>query len=89
MSVIFTAEAESRRLKALQERRAKTPVTWELLRTTSLVEALHFAREKGWKEKKVQVKGVQISNDEVEYHVEPYEKDCMCPGILRYDEYFD
>lgn len=87
MSVMFTAEAEKRRQKAAQKRRAA--LTWELLKTFSLAEAAHFARENGWKEKKVQVRAVYSSGSETEYYVEPYETNCSCPNILKYSDYFD
>jgi hypothetical protein len=89
MSVFFTAEAEERRQKALVEQRAKKATTWELFKSTSIVESLQFAREHGWKNKKVQVRVVQIARDEQEFYVEPFEKDCSCPNILKYKDYFD
>lgn len=82
MGVQFTADAEKERLAARKRR-------WELLTTTSIVQALHFARDNGWKEKKVQVRSVQIDDQVVEYTVEPFEQDCSCPNILKYTDYFD
>lgn len=61
---------------------------WEYLRTYSLVEAVHKAREMGWYEKKVQVRMEPINSDTVEYVIEPFEKDCSCPLILKYTDYF-
>jgi hypothetical protein len=89
MSIIFTAEAEKRRQEAALQRRAKKSITWELLTTTSLAEATHFAKENGWKKKKVQVRITQINAEEYEYSVEPFERDCTCPNILKYMDYFD
>ena len=78
MPVEFAAAAEKKRAKA----------TWNLLSTNSLVEAVHFARDNGWKDKKVQVR-VERGNDYETYYVEPYEKGCGCRGLLKYKEYFD
>jgi len=55
----------------------------------SLVQTLHKARELGWKEKKVQVRLERLGTDMLEYIVEPFEKDCGCPNMLRYSDYFD
>lgn len=83
MSVQLTGEAEKERLA-----NRKLP-KWGLLNTFSIVEAVHFARENGWKEKKVQVR-VEIQGDDiVEYIVEPYEEGCTCRGLLKYKDYFE
>jgi hypothetical protein len=89
MGVIFTAEAEQRRTEAMQENRAKKSASWEYLTTFSLVEATHFARDMGWQKKKVQVRATRINESEWEYTVEPFEKDCSCPNILKFKDYFD
>lgn len=87
MSVKLTQEAENDRVANAQRLRAAQ--TWEYLRTTSLVEAVHFARDNGWKNKKVQVKAYPINDMEIEFFVEPYEKNCHCPNLLKYSDYFD
>jgi hypothetical protein len=90
--VLFTAEAEKMRQVYAQERRVATPpkkASYELLTTVSLAEAVHFARDNGWKDKKVQVKAFRMNADEMEYTVEPFEKDCNCPNLLRYEDYID
>jgi hypothetical protein len=89
MGVLFTADAEKRRQAAIIEQRAKKATTWELFKSTSIVESLQFAKEHGWKKKKVQVRVVEIALDEQEFYVEPFEKDCSCPNILKYSDYFD
>ena len=89
ISVIFSGEAEKRRVKAAQELRARLPRTWELLKTTSEAEATRFARDHGWAQKKVQVRALRINTEEWEYYVEPFEKDCGCPNILKFEDYFD
>lgn len=78
-----TQEAENERVA--QEK--MTRPTFELLKTTSLVRALRFAKEHGWKEKKIQVRSEQDGGRET-FYVEPFEKDCSCPNILKYSEYF-
>ena len=85
--VVFTQEAEERRQQAIMEKRAKKP-KFELLITPSLVEAVHFARDNGWEDKKVQVKAYRINAEEFDYAVEPWEKDCKCPNLLKYEDYF-
>lgn len=86
MTVRFTRDVERERAKRNQEARKST---WEILKTTSMVEALHKARELGWKENKVQVRAVRIDESSEEYYVEPYEEGCGCRGILKYRNYFD
>jgi hypothetical protein len=89
--VLFTAEAEKARQAYAQGKRIAKPTTkpqYELLNTVSLVEAVHFAQKNGWKDKKVQVKSFRINDTEMEYIVEPFETDCKCPNLLRYDDYF-
>lgn len=83
MPVKLTHEAEKERL-------ASKPIPkWGLLTTMSIVEALHFARDNGWFEKKVQVRMERTAIDEITYHVEPYEEGCGCSGILKYLDFFD
>ena len=86
MSVRFTSEVEKERMANLNRMDDRA---WEYFKTTSLVKAARAAREMGWKENEVQVKGTQIAEDVVEYSVEPYEKDCGCPGLLKYSDFFD
>lgn len=83
MGIMFTRDAEKRRNEEAQEHRK-----WEYLTTTSIVEALHYAVDNGWEEKRVQVRAIKLGDDFVEYTIEPFEKDCGCPGILKYDDYF-
>jgi hypothetical protein len=87
MGVVFTAEAEKRRVEAAKNMRAKK-VSWDMLRTSSMAEATRYARDHGWKQKKVQVRA-ERTGMEYEYVVEPFEKDCSCPNILKYSDYFD
>lgn len=86
MSVIFTGQAEQERTQRNQEARKGT---WEFLITTSLVEAVHYARDHGWEKKKVQIRATQIDQDTYQYSVEPWEKDCKCRDILKFKDYFD
>jgi mRNA-degrading endonuclease RelE of RelBE toxin-antitoxin system len=80
MSVRFSNEVE-------QELKRLKPKKWELFRSRSLVQAIHFARNNGWKEKKVQVRVERQGIDIVEYTVEPFD-DCKCPAVLRYEAYY-
>lgn len=77
----------------LSERRKIQKAHWELFKTRNLVEAVHKAKDLGWAEKKVQVKGIQVGVDNegdeiIEYTIEPFERDCSCPNILKYVDYF-
>ena len=83
MGVQFTKDVEKAGYKKLPKRN-----TWEYFRSESLVEAVHFARDMGWGEKKVQVKAVRTGEDVFEYYVEPYEEGCGCKGLLKYDDFF-
>lgn len=81
MGVRFTRDAEIERVAKNKEARKNK---WEYLITHSIVEAVRYARDNGWENKKVQVR--QISEEE--WAVEPFEKDCGCPNILAFDDYF-
>lgn len=85
MSVKLTQEAENERVA---RDRAQRESSWSFFQSESMVAALHFARDKGWKENKVQVRAERLGNTET-YYVEPYEEGCGCRGILRYDHFFD
>ena len=80
----FSKDVELERLKNI----VKPKPSWELLRTKSIALALHKARELDWANKKVQVRVEQVAEDMVEYIIEPFEHDCTCPSILRYEDYF-
>jgi len=90
MGFIFSQEAENRRIEARRSASLAGPVArWELYRTYSMAEAVHFARDNGWAENRVQVKAVRAHASEFEYYVEPYEEDCRCPNLLKYTDFFD
>lgn len=82
MTVEFTQDAEVTRVNN------KVKPMYAYLITSSLVHAVHKAKEMGWGDKKVQVRLEMIGTDTVEYHVEPFEKDCGCPNMLRYSDFF-
>lgn len=64
--------------------------SWTIYETTSLVEAVHTARDNGWYEKIVQVRSeIYGCYGELIYYIEPFEKECSCPNILRYSDFFD
>lgn len=87
MTVSFTREREIERIAQTRKDRER-PTSWEILRTTSLVEAVRKAKDLGWKEKKVQVRYENIRGVET-YFVEPYEPGCGCKGMLKYKNYFN
>lgn len=85
MRVMTAQEAENLRIA---RRNAALKAKWEFIRTPSMVEAVHFARDHGWKEQKVQVRYFQRTETDFEYSVEPYE-DCGCQNLLKYSDFFD
>lgn len=82
---MLSSDFERRRMLNKKEQRKSF---WSILETTSLVEAVHSARDRGWNDKKVQVRSERYG-DSVKYYVEPFEKDCGCPNILKYADFFD
>lgn len=62
---------------------------WALHASNSLAEIAHKARDMGWKEKKVQVRAEHVLEDSYTYFIEPFERDCNCPSILKYSDFFD
>jgi hypothetical protein len=82
MRVELTSDVEARRIND------KKP-TWGLFSSTSLVAAVHKAKELGWKDKKVQVRLEPPIDGIFSYVVEPYERDCNCPNMLKYSDFFD
>jgi hypothetical protein len=83
MDIRLTSEVEKER-----NAQPKQPSPWEHLKTESLVEAVHKARDMGWRERKVQVRAEQTGPEAFNYYVEPYEKGCGCRGLLKYNDYF-
>jgi hypothetical protein len=83
---MFSGEREKERVQQAIKNREKK--SWEIYKSSSMVEALHKARDLGWKDKKVQVRLEKTEMGEV-YFVEPFEKGCGCRGILKYKDYFD
>ena len=61
-------------------------MTWEYFSTTHYETALQEAIKLGWKDKKVQVR-VEFRDTIAHYMIEPFEKDCSCPHILKYNEH--
>jgi hypothetical protein len=80
--VEFTKDAEIRRV-------LEPKTTWELFSSTSLVQTLHKARSMGWKSKEIQVRAEKIGGERFNYIIEPFERDCECPNILKYGDFFD
>lgn len=59
---------------------------WEYYTTTKYDDAIYKARELGWESKRVQVR-VEFRDYTAHYIIEPWEKDCSCPHILKYDDH--
>ena len=59
---------------------------WAHYTTTHYESAIKEADKLGWKDKNVQVR-VEFIDHTAHYYVEPYEKDCHCPHILKYNEH--
>ena len=59
---------------------------WEFATTTKYEEALTIAQQYGWKDKEVQVR-VEFHDTVAYYYIEPFEKDCSCPHILKYNDH--
>jgi hypothetical protein len=87
MKVGFTSDTEKKRVEINREKRHNK--SWELLKSTNLVEAVRTARDMGWKENKVQVRYERIDAESMAYFVEPYEAGCGCRGLLKYKDFFD
>lgn len=60
---------------------------WEFERSYVKSEIIEKALEMGWSENAVQVKQHQLGPDLWEYYIEPYEADCNCPSLLKYEDY--
>lgn len=91
MKVQLSKDVEKSRISKwsdIRKRLTEGRSRWEFLTTTSQVEALHYAKENGWKENKVQVRYTQTVEGYI-FQVEPYEKNCGCKGILKYKDFFD
>lgn len=83
MSVKLTNQAEKERLAS------RVKPMWGLYSGTSLADVLHRAKDMGWFEGKVQVRAEGTASDVTTFIIEPFEKECGCPSILRYADYFD
>ena len=75
----------------LEERAKKQRIKWELYKTDSLVDVIKKATSMGWADNLVQVKGHQLGISKegpiMEFVIEPYEKDCGCSSLLKYEDY--
>lgn len=80
----FTRDVEKERVA----KQVESKIKWEYYTTDSVVKAVRMARDMGWETNKVQVKQYKIASDKFEYHVEPFEKDCGCAGLLKYKDFF-
>jgi len=73
----------------IQDRNKAQSRKWAIFTSYSIVETVHKARDMGWAEKKVQVRAEEDYATGIRtYSIEPFEKECKCPSILIYDDYF-
>lgn len=87
MKINFTKDSEKERVE-LQRQQRESKGSWELFKSTSIATAVRVAESMGWAENKVQVKQYRIADDQMEFHIEPFEKDCGCAGLLKYKDFF-
>jgi hypothetical protein len=85
MGVKLTQQAERERVETNQQ---KQKGKYEYLSTTSIVEAVRFARDNGWGDKKVQVRREYGADALWHFYVEPHEPGCGCKNLLRYKDYY-
>jgi hypothetical protein len=77
-------------MRLLFRQRGDGPVkpVWEYFQSEDLFETIDKAKELGWAEKKVQVRANRVPMSAiVMYAIEPYEEDCGCSNILKYEDY--
>lgn len=56
--------------------------TWHILKSTDEAYVREVAMAKGWLEHKVQVRTMR-DRGKTWWLIEPFEKDCNCPSIIR------
>jgi hypothetical protein len=61
---------------------------WELASSPDKNYIFEVALTMGWAENKVQVRQYKLFSKEYTYAIEPFEGECNCPNILKYDDYF-
>lgn len=61
---------------------------WEIVSSTNYDYITRRALELGWAEKKVQLKKYE-TRDGPQYGVEPFEIDCRCPNLIKYEDYLE
>ena len=61
-------------------------MVWEYYKTNKYEEAIQKAKDMGWANKEVQVR-VEFIDYKAVYYVEPWERDCSCPNILKYEKH--
>jgi hypothetical protein len=66
--------------------KVRVPAPWEFAHSEDLDWIIQEAVKLGWKDNKVQVKRYQ-HEDTYTFYIEPFEEDCSCPGLLKYDDY--
>lgn len=97
---IFFAAHETRRQSLIQQRldklagvhappKPEVKTTWEYMNSDSWETITKRALELGWAENKVQIKKYYLTPEVTHYYIEPYEQDCDCPNLVRYEDYAD
>lgn len=61
---------------------------WSLYESPNLFDVIRKAKEMGWEQNKVQVRGEWINGNESMFFIEPYEDGCGCKGLLRYKDFW-
>ena len=60
-------------------------IAWQIASSIDRDYIIELAKLKGWAEHKVQVKHIKGMEDW--YVIEPYEENCNCPSLIRYEDY--
>lgn len=84
MEILIGQQIEDKRV---EEKRKLTNSTWEYYTTDNYQEAIKTAKDMGWKDKTIQLR-VEVIDNKVYYKVEPFERDCSCPNIIKYSRVF-
>lgn len=65
----------------------RIPAKWEYASSEDLDFIIQEAVRLGWKDNQVQVKRYQDDKGKYTFYIEPYEEDCSCPSLLKYEDY--
>lgn len=62
-------------------------VRWEILSSEDKDFVLAEAMNRGWADKKVQVKRYYLASNRFYYAIEPFEENCQCSNLLKYEDF--